>query len=75
VRTTLDLDEDVLLAAREIAQRRGVSIGKVLTELARQALSHRQEASTRNGVPLFPVQPEAGVVTLELVNRLRDETS
>jgi len=26
-------------------------------------------------VPLFPVQPEAGVVTLELVNRLRDETS
>lgn len=75
MRTTLDLDEDVLLAAREIAQRRGVSIGKVLTELARQALSHRQEASTRNGVPLFPVQPEAGVVTLELVNRLRDETS
>jgi hypothetical protein len=25
-------------------------------------------------VPLFPVQPEAGVVTLELVNQLRDET-
>lgn len=73
VRTTLDLEEDVLLAARSIAQQRGVSIGKVLSELARQALSHREESSTRNGVPLFPVQPKAGIVTLELVNRLRDE--
>ena len=29
--------------------------------------------NTRNGVPLFPEQPNAGVATLELVNELRDE--
>ncbi len=29
----------------------------------------------RNGVPIFPVQPGAGIVTMELVNRLRDEES
>jgi hypothetical protein len=73
VRTTVDLEEDVLLAAREIAARRGVSIGRVLSDLVRQALSQRDTAPTRNGVPLFPVRRGAGIATLELVNRLRDE--
>ena len=74
MRTTLDIDQDVLLAAREIAKQRGVSMGKVLSELARQALTRQAATTTRNGVPLFPRQPDAGVVTLELVNQLRDET-
>jgi hypothetical protein len=73
VRTTADIDEDVLLAAKEIARQRGVGLGKVLSDLARQALTHREAGSTRNGLPLFPVRPDAGVTTLELVNRLRDE--
>ncbi|MEC4815691.1 MAG: CopG family transcriptional regulator [Scytonema sp. PMC 1069.18] len=73
MRTTLDIEEDVLLAVKEIARRRGVSIGKVLSELARQALSRQDAGTTYNGVPLFPIQPEASVVTLELVNQLREE--
>lgn len=74
MRTTLDIDQDVLLAAKEMAQRRGVSMGKVLSELARQALTQQATVTTtRNGVPLFPRRPDASVVTLELVNRLRDE--
>jgi hypothetical protein len=73
MRTTVDIEEDVLAAAKEIAGRRGVSIGRVLSDLARQALSQRDAPATRNGVPLFPVQPGAGIVTLELVNKLRDE--
>jgi hypothetical protein len=73
MRTTLDVEEDVLLAAKEIARQRGVSIGKVLSELARQALSRQDAMTMRNGVPLFPIQPRAGVVTLQLVNQLRDE--
>jgi len=75
MRTTLDIDQDVLLAAKEMAKRQSVSMGKVLSELARQALTRQVTAAdTRNGVPLFPRQPDAGIVTLELVNRLRDET-
>ena len=38
-----------------------------------EALSRGGGASTRDGVPQFPVSDQAGVVTLELVNRLRDE--
>lgn len=72
--TTIDLEDDIFFAAEEIARQRGVSIGKVLSDLARQALSRQDAASTRNGVPLFPIQPGASVVTAELVNQLRDET-
>ena len=73
MRTTVDLDEDVLLAIKEIASRRGVSIGKTLSDIARQALSQQSREGTRNDVPLFPVRSEARVVTMELINQLRDE--
>ena len=73
MRITLDLDEDVLLAARELARRQRVSLGKALSELARHALERQESEVARNGVPLFPRQPEAQVVTLELVYQLHDE--
>lgn len=74
MRTTVDLEEDVLLAAKEIARQRGSTVGQVLSDLVRQTLTRQTPVSTKHGLPLFPVQPDAGVVTLELVNRLRDET-
>jgi hypothetical protein len=74
MRTTVDLEEDVLLAAKEIAKQRGATVGQVLSDLARQALTRRAPVASKHGLPVFPVQSEAGVVTLELVNRLRDET-
>ena len=73
MRTTVDIDEDVLLAIKEIARRQGVSMSRVLSELARQALTRPAETTIRNGVPLFPRQAGAEVITLELVNQLRDE--
>jgi antitoxin component of RelBE/YafQ-DinJ toxin-antitoxin module len=74
MRTTVDLEEDVLLAAKEIAKQRGITVGQVLSDLARQVLTRRAPVASKHGLPVFPVQSEAGVVTLELVNRLRDET-
>jgi hypothetical protein len=73
MRTTVDLEEDVLLAAKEIARQRGSTLGRVLSDLARQAMTRRAPVSTKHGLPLFPVQPDAGVGTLDLINRLRDE--
>mgnify|MGYP000992204603 CR=1 FL=1 len=73
MRTTVDLEEDVLLAAKEIAKQRGTTLGRVLSDLARRALTPEPATATKHDIPLFPVQPGAGVVTLELVNRLRDE--
>jgi len=73
LRTTLDIDTDVLLAAREIAEQQGTSMGRVLSDLAREALTRPSVGGERDGLPLFPVSKDSGIVTLELVNRLRDE--
>jgi hypothetical protein len=74
VRTTLDIDEDVLQAAKELAANRRTTTGKVLSELARQALAPRRTPRVRNGVPLLARRPAASPKpTMDLVNRLRDE--
>lgn len=73
MRTTLDLEEDVLMVAKEIARERKSTVGKVISELARQALTEDCSTAESDDFLLFPVSPNARPVTLELVNRLRDE--
>jgi hypothetical protein len=74
MRTTVNLDEDVLQAARELAAQRGSTIGQVLSELARRGLRpEREPEASRGGVPLLPPREGAGPVTLESVRRLLDE--
>jgi hypothetical protein len=73
MRTTVDIEEDVLLAAKEIARQRGTTLGRVLSELVRKSLTQRSSVSSKHGLPQFPIQPDAGIVTLEHVNQLRDE--
>ena len=73
MRTTLNIEEDVLRAAKEIAQQRGMTVGQVLSDLARKSLTRKSPVSKKHGLPLFPVQPDAGIATQELVNHLRDE--
>ena len=75
MRTTLDLDPDVLQAAKELAVARGTTPGKVLSELARKALATSRYVRVRNGVPLLPRRPsDAPRPTMKLVNELRDGT-
>jgi hypothetical protein len=74
VRTTLDIDADVLQAAKELAMHRGTTAGKVVSELARRGLKPvDSSAPERHGVPLLPPRADAGPVTLEAVSHLRDE--
>jgi hypothetical protein len=74
MRTTLAIDDDVLEAARSLARGRRSTVGEVISELARKSLAAPARASsTRNGIPLLPGRAGAPPVTLELVNRLRDE--
>ncbi len=73
MRTTIDIDNDILHLVKELAHQRQISLGKIISELARQALTPATETSIRNGVPLFPIQPGAKIVTSELINQLRDE--
>ena len=74
MRTTLAIDDDVLVAAKAIAQQQDRSLGEVISELARRALRRPQSGASRNGIPLLPAAPDAPPVTMEIVNTLRDET-
>jgi len=74
MRTTLDIDDDILQVVKEIAGSRGTTAGRVLTELARRALEPKRTPAVRNGVPVLPRRPKgARRPTMDLVNRLRDE--
>lgn len=73
MRTTLAIDDDVLAAAKAIARQTDKTIGEVVSDLARRSLRPPIAASERNGVPLLPVRSAGGVVTLDIVNGLRDE--
>jgi hypothetical protein len=73
MRTTLDIDDDVLTAAKELAEAQNSTAGRVISDLARQALT-RPAAETlvqKNGFWVLPKR--GGVVTTELVERLAED--
>lgn len=77
MRTTLDIDGDVLKAAKELARREKKTTGEIISELARQTLtSPPRRRSTRelksvHGFRPFPNRD--GVVTNERIDKLREE--
>lgn len=74
MRTTLAIDDDVLAAAKGLAQRQNKTLGEVISALARRALRPATvKRTTRNGIPLLPGRSAATPVIAELVNELRDE--
>jgi hypothetical protein len=74
MRTTLDIDDELLLTVKEIAQQRKTTAGSVVSSLLRKSLQPKSfKPQYRNGVPLLPRRPSGPVVTADLVNRLRDE--
>jgi hypothetical protein len=73
MRTTLDVDDDVLQAAKEIAAARKSTAGRVLSELARKGLERPRAGRSRNGVPLMTQPAGSPLITMDLVTRLRDE--
>lgn len=75
MRTTLDIDDDILQAVKEIAANRRTTAGRILSDLARKALQPKRGREVRNGVPLMPRRPKGRPrPSLQLINRLRDET-
>jgi hypothetical protein len=74
VRTTLDMDDELLLTIKEMAQQRKTTAGSMVSSLLREALQPKSfKLDYRDGVPVLPLPGNAPVVTTELVNRLRDE--
>ena len=73
MRTTLDIDDDVLIAAKELASSRKTTAGKVISELARRGFRSVSKDSdrVRNGFELLPTG--GTTVTVGLVDKLLDD--
>ena len=69
MRTTLDIDDVVLAAAKEIARTRGETTGMVISELARKGLQARRHHAT---FPAFDVPADAEALTFQSVEAIID---
>ena len=72
MRTTLELDDDLILLGKRMAEQRETTLGRVLSDLVRQALVPKDSPRVKNGVPLFRMKAGAKKPSLDLVNQLRD---
>ena len=72
MRTTLDLDDDLLAAARELAAAERRSLGSVVSELARRGLTPARIES-EGDLPVIRVPSGAPAITPEVVRRALDE--
>ncbi|APW45045.1 hypothetical protein [Rhodoferax antarcticus] len=84
MRTTLDIADDILFAAKELAQREKKSLGQVISELARRAFAAPAGSNPVNpnaplqaaeGLATYGIRPlpkRGGVVSNEQIDRLRD---
>ena len=77
MRTTLDIADDVLAAAKERARREKRTTGEVLSDLARSALIAQPPARDVAEPPAVhgfrPFAPRGGLVTNDLIDSLRDD--
>lgn len=74
MRTTLVIDDDLLAAAKNLARAKSVSVGRVLSDLARRGLqSTNRVSSASSGFPVFRVPPDAGPITSDDVKQAEDE--
>jgi hypothetical protein len=79
MRTTLDIDDDILLAAKHLAKKQNLTAGEVISNLARQALTQssgaegEEEPRYRNGFRLLP--PTGQIITSEMVRKWLEEDS
>jgi hypothetical protein len=79
MRTTLDIDDSVLSAVKELARRQGKTAGEVLSVLARQALVQAAQPASRQiqerpaAYGFRPLPASEALVTNDIIDKLRDE--
>lgn len=72
MRTTVDLDDDVMAATRTLAAEKGLSLGAALSELARRGLRGGSAVSDED-LPVFRVPADAAPITPEMVRQANED--
>ena len=72
MRTTLEIDDDLITSAKELAQLEGRSLGSVISDLVRRGLTPAK-VDSEDGVPVIRVPAGSPPITPEMVRRALDE--
>ena len=72
MRTTLEIDDDLLAAARELAATSRRSLGSVISELARRGLTPAR-IEVDGDLPVIRVPSGTPAITPQMVRRALDE--
>jgi len=73
MRTTLEIDDDLLGLVKEMAQYQRSTAGKVVSQLIRNSLVQNDSREIRNGLHILKRPMDAKPVTMEVINQLRDQ--
>ncbi|MGD2122626.1 MAG: ribbon-helix-helix protein, CopG family [Gemmatimonadota bacterium] len=73
MRTTINLDEDVLRAVRSLAREQGKSLGAIVSALVRKALRAQEDPSYSGDFPVFKVRKDAPPITPEMVEAAQED--
>ena len=76
MRTTLDIDDDVLMAAKELAKAANKTTGKIISDLVRKSLTATLTYPTAESEVFFGIRPfprRGGIVTNEMINKIREQ--
>lgn len=73
MRTTVDIDDDLLTASKPVAAAQQRSLGRLISDMIRSSMRPRQVAGERNGFPLFDIPPDAPMFGSDDVARALDE--
>jgi len=74
MRTTLNLDEDVMRAVRSLAKERGESLGAVVSSLVRDALRPPEQVRYERDFPVFTVREGSPPITPEMVESALEDS-
>jgi len=72
MRTTINIDDDLLEAARTLSRVRKKSLGEILSELVRRGLKSRSTERDESGFPVFKVSEDAPPITPEQIKQFED---
>lgn len=74
MRTTIDLDDDLLRTAKTLAAARKVTLSRVVSDLARKGLQPEPvKYKYRNGFPVYPALPGDSPITPEMIDEMLDQ--
>ena len=76
MRTTLDIDDDVLMAAKEMAKATQKTAGQVISELVRKSLTAAPTYAVEEPKAVYGIRPfphRGGIVTNEMINKIREQ--